>query len=237
MRKHDHAGMSLYGPAGGRKYINAAERRRFIKAANRADPETRLFCLVLSWSGCRVSELLALTAAAVDIDSGVANIQFHHMNYSQTYPEIDFFNSIGRFPIPIMNAVWYRGEGGELSSRRAARSCDTEAWRENYWEAFQTGATSKTSEWEHEREYRLLLWSSMHNFKDDASRRLRYNCADLSGIIFGAKTAAEDKVRIVRIVAEKCKAEGRHDFEFYQMQYSRKERSFRIAPLGLIRLQ
>ena len=61
--------------------------------------------------------------------------------------------------------------------------------------------------------------------------------ADLSGIIFGAKTVAEDKVRIMRIVAEKCKAEGRHDFEFYQMQYSRKERSFRIAPLGLIRLQ
>jgi hypothetical protein len=34
--------VSLYGPTGARKYLNAAERRRFIKAANRADPETRL---------------------------------------------------------------------------------------------------------------------------------------------------------------------------------------------------
>jgi hypothetical protein len=30
--------MSLYG---GRKDLNAAERRRFIKAANRAEPSTR----------------------------------------------------------------------------------------------------------------------------------------------------------------------------------------------------
>jgi integrase/recombinase XerD len=75
MRPHADTGMSLYGPTGGRKYLNAAERRRFIKAANRAEPETRLFCLVLGWSGGRISEVLALTAAAIDIDSGVANIE------------------------------------------------------------------------------------------------------------------------------------------------------------------
>jgi len=163
--------------------------------------------------------------------------QFHKMDYSQTYPEIDFFNSIGRLPIPIMNAVWYRGEHGEFSSCRAARSCDTEAWRENYWEVFQTGATCKTSEWEHEQEHRLLLWSNMHNYQDDASRKLRYNFADLSGVIFGANTRGENKLRIMRIIAEKCKAEGRHDFEFHQMQYSRRERRFRIMPLSLIRFQ
>jgi hypothetical protein len=39
--------MNLYGAAGGQKYLNAAERRRFIKAAKRAEPGTRLFCLVL----------------------------------------------------------------------------------------------------------------------------------------------------------------------------------------------
>jgi hypothetical protein len=162
---------------------------------------------------------------------------FYKMNYSQTYPEIDYFNSIGRLPIPIMNAVWYRGEGGELSSCRAARSCDTDTWRQEYWDAFQTGATCKTSEWEDEQEYRLLLWSSMNNLDDDASRKLRYNFADLTGIIFGIKTAAEDKLKIIRIIAQKCKAEGRHDFEFHQMQYSRQERRFRCSPLGLIRFE
>jgi hypothetical protein len=50
-------------------------------------------------------------------------------------------------------------------------------------------------------------------------------------------TAAEAKLKIMRIIAEKCKAEERHDFEFHQMQYSRRDRRFRIAPLGLIRFQ
>jgi len=74
MHGHAHAGMSLYGAAGSRKYLNAAERRRFAKAAYRAPLEVRLFCLVLSLSGGRISEILALTPAAIDLDSGVANI-------------------------------------------------------------------------------------------------------------------------------------------------------------------
>jgi integrase/recombinase XerD len=74
MRGHAHAGMSLYGSTGSRKYLNAAERRRFIKAARRAPLDVQLFCLVLSLSGGRISEILALTPAAIDIDSGTANI-------------------------------------------------------------------------------------------------------------------------------------------------------------------
>jgi integrase/recombinase XerD len=36
--------------------------------------EVQLFCLVLSLSGGRISEVLALTPAAIDIDGGIANI-------------------------------------------------------------------------------------------------------------------------------------------------------------------
>src|SRR3984893_17320725 len=75
MRPLADAGMSLYGPSGARKYLNAAERRRFIKAADCAEPETRLFCLVLGWSGGRISEVLALTPATIDIESAAANIE------------------------------------------------------------------------------------------------------------------------------------------------------------------
>ena len=75
MRSHADAGMSLYGPNGGRKYLNAAERQRFIEAARQASPEVRLFCSMLRWSGGRISEVLALTPAAIDIESGVASIR------------------------------------------------------------------------------------------------------------------------------------------------------------------
>jgi integrase len=67
--------MNLYGSAGGRKYLNAAERQRFIESAQRAPPMVRLFCLVLRWSGGRISEVLALTPAAIDIESGTASIE------------------------------------------------------------------------------------------------------------------------------------------------------------------
>jgi integrase len=75
MRSQPQAGMSLYGPSGGRKYLNAVERRRFIHAARRAEAATRLFCLVLAWSGARLSEVLALTPEIIDIESGVVSIE------------------------------------------------------------------------------------------------------------------------------------------------------------------
>jgi hypothetical protein len=162
--------------------------------------------------------------------------QFYKVDYSESYPEIDFFNSIGRLPIPLLNAVWYAGDGGERSVCRGAHALDTDAWRQKYWEAFQSGATCKISEWAHEQEYRLLLWS-LGDLKDKPSRKLNYKFSDLSGIIFGARTATEDKLKIMKIVEEKCRAEKRTDFEFHQVQYSRKDRSFGIAPLGLIRFQ
>lgn len=70
-----HGEPSLYGPHGSRKYLNAAERGRFFKAAARAEPKTRMFCLVLGWSGARISEILALVPDAVDLDSGAALIE------------------------------------------------------------------------------------------------------------------------------------------------------------------
>lgn len=75
MREHANAGTTLFGRSGSRKYLNAAERHRFIEAAQLASPKVRAFCLTLGWSGGRISEILALTAAAIDIESGVANIQ------------------------------------------------------------------------------------------------------------------------------------------------------------------
>jgi integrase/recombinase XerD len=75
MHSRARPGMSLYGSAGRRKYLNAAERQRFIESAQRALPMVRLFCLVLRWSGGRISEVLALTPAAIDIESGTASFE------------------------------------------------------------------------------------------------------------------------------------------------------------------
>jgi len=67
--------MGLYSNTSGRKYLNAAERKRFIAALRRIPPKRRVFCLMLLWSGCRISEALSLTPSSVDLDSGVASFE------------------------------------------------------------------------------------------------------------------------------------------------------------------
>ena len=75
MREQPYDGLSRFGPSGSRKYLNAAERRRFAEAARRTPSKICLFCLTLRWTGARISEVLALTPAAIDIESGVASIR------------------------------------------------------------------------------------------------------------------------------------------------------------------
>ncbi len=57
---------------GKRKYLNADELDRFIRAANNQDrAEVRTFCLVLAHTGARISEALALSVDSVDTGEGV----------------------------------------------------------------------------------------------------------------------------------------------------------------------
>ena len=62
--------LGLYDAAGQRKYLTAGEREAFLRAAEQAPRETRTLCLVLAYTGCRISEALALTADRVDLEAG-----------------------------------------------------------------------------------------------------------------------------------------------------------------------
>src|SRR6266540_7188581 len=62
---------SLYEANGHRKYLTADERDRFLKAAEKAERDVRTFCGVLAYTGCRISEALALTADRIDLAAGV----------------------------------------------------------------------------------------------------------------------------------------------------------------------
>ncbi|WEQ54365.1 tyrosine-type recombinase/integrase (plasmid) [Komagataeibacter nataicola] len=64
-------GMQLFDRDGSRKYLTVAERARFLRAAEPAPREARTLCMTLAWSGCRLSEALALTADRVDLAGGV----------------------------------------------------------------------------------------------------------------------------------------------------------------------
>lgn len=65
---------SLYAANGARKYLNAAERQRVIAVMQKLAPPESLFALTLAWTGARISEVLALTAASFQADCGVVAI-------------------------------------------------------------------------------------------------------------------------------------------------------------------
>lgn len=62
--------LALYDDAGARKYLCTNEVARFLSAARNAGALTHLFCCVLAFTGCRISEALALTGARLDIETG-----------------------------------------------------------------------------------------------------------------------------------------------------------------------
>lgn len=63
--------MRLRDDKGERKYLNPAEREAFRQAAEEAPRDIRTFCLVLYYTGCRLSEALALTPDRIDFEEKV----------------------------------------------------------------------------------------------------------------------------------------------------------------------
>src|SRR3954470_17855671 len=61
--------IDLYDTKGSRKYLNQQERQSFEQAAKEAEREVRTFCLMLLYSGCRISEALELSARKIDFTS------------------------------------------------------------------------------------------------------------------------------------------------------------------------
>lgn len=70
-----NADWSLYSHSGERKYINADERTRFLEAAEQNDPLTQTLCMLLTYSGCRLSEALALSPNSVQPIARVLSVR------------------------------------------------------------------------------------------------------------------------------------------------------------------
>ena len=57
----------LFHSDGSRKYLTHDERQAFLTAAAQFPHDVRSFCHVLTYTGCRLAEALALTADRVDL--------------------------------------------------------------------------------------------------------------------------------------------------------------------------
>jgi hypothetical protein len=199
---------------------------KFKTSANEAGDPVLQLKGVTGWHGRQ--------GGAIEPDFGFRGHSVRNVEYSNTYPEIDFFRSIGHLPQRAINRFWFRDETGRESPIRAAIAEDEAKWREGYWAGFEAGLVRKTLDWAHEQEARIAIHSMLDSYDDPRYRKLQYRFQDLAGIVFGVNTHEADKTSIVKIIAAKCKAEGRSGFEFYQTRYVRQQQGFQIIPLSLL---
>lgn len=142
---------------------------------------------------------------------GYRTFPFRKINYRNLqFPKIDFFRSIGSLPVDQLINQWYTDQYGNISKcGMHLRDKETEeTWRKNYWDNYDYGYFSKLIDWEYEQEQRLLLSSSLGTYNESKNRKLQYKFEDLGAIIFGMRTPDKDKVKIKRIIENKCNYGG-----------------------------
>jgi hypothetical protein len=176
-------------------------------------------------------------ASATTYGYGDVNCRFQKVRYDKRYPEVDFFRTMGRLAQPTLEKHWYRDDAGNVSICAAEILGRTQEWRDRYWAQHHEILTTKLSGWSYEEEYRLISDEAGISMLDPARRTMQYALQDLDGIIFGINTTDEHKLAIMRIVAQKCKTEGRSDFHFYETFYSRALGSIEIIDMPALRFR
>lgn len=161
--------------------------------------------------------------------------KLYPIDYKNGYGEIDFFRMLGRLSVPRLHATWYTWDG-EMSKCADDMLKSEDKWRESYWNNFYRDITAKTKDWKYENEHRLILSSSLIDFSESKDRVLTYDFNSLQGIIFGIKTKIEDKIKIMKIIENKCRENSRSDFKFYQAYYSPKNKQIEHSEMTLLTL-
>ena len=107
---------------------------------------------------------------------------------------------------------------------------DLTEWRKEYHINRSKSITIKTRDWLKEKEYRL----SIVNTPDARHRCIKYEFESLEGIIFGIKTRADDKIKIINLVERMCVEQGRTSFSFYQARYDSQMQGIKIDRIGAL---
>ena len=67
--------IELFDSSGQRKYLTPVEREKFRDAAKKQVAEVRTFCLMIYYTGCRISEALDVLRSRIDFDGQAVIIE------------------------------------------------------------------------------------------------------------------------------------------------------------------
>ncbi len=122
--------MDLHDTQGHRLYLTADERAAFLAAAKQAPLPVRTFSLVLHYTGCRISEALALTPASIDLSGKTIVFETLKKRRSGIYRAVPVPEEV----LDTLNMVHDIQKAGKRRTRVKARTplwpwSRTTAWR------------------------------------------------------------------------------------------------------------
>ena len=101
---------SIYTPLGQRKYLDADERQRFLHAVELLEPDEKLFCLTLLWTGCRISEVLSMTVTNLSVCENIVVIRTlkkRNVIFMRRVPISDtLMNTLAGYALSIEGRLW-----------------------------------------------------------------------------------------------------------------------------------
>jgi hypothetical protein len=171
----------------------------------------------------------------INNDGRKEKIHFQKVTYSTERPKVNFFESLGRLPMPQILTQWMTDHDGNVSPQYGIFCNRIADFRAEYHNDFSKIVSTKTVDWHYENEYRLVIDNMFHDYSDSNARKFKYNFNDLEGIIFGMNTEKGQKIEIINAVKRKCEEEKRTTFSFYQAAYSNASGQIEIRKMDLIK--
>lgn len=112
--------ISAFDHEGRRKYLTRAEGRKFLDQVAHLSMPDALFCLIIYYTGCRISEALSLCPRNLDASTNVVRIQSLKKRGRK---------EIRRVPVPDFLAVELRNFADGDESQRFWQFSRTKGWR------------------------------------------------------------------------------------------------------------
>lgn len=155
-----------------------------------------------------------------DSEGHLSNHKFRKVEYKEA-KGFNFFSSIGKLPAPMITGMLAKYDWKNDKYRIEKNLKD------NYWKWTEQTVLTKDFSWSMQREYRLIISDFMEGYSTITSRTFYYNFSELKSVTFGPRTSSESKVKIAKILTQKCKENEVSNFPVYSVFRDDKTRKLK----------
>ena len=191
-------------------------------------------CLIYKIKEINGKKCLTLNSACGDNKSNktykvFCEREILEVKYTNEYPEINFFASLGGLPKKIIEDFWLCNFDRTKFSNCLKHYEDHTKWYYEYHKKAENYICTKSINWKYEQEQRIILKDLIYPaYEKEENRKANYKIKDLEGLIFGRNVSLEDKRKIIKIMLQHC--DNKKIFKFYDLFYSTITSQLELKP-------